>query len=261
MYRAETVKIALKACFKHAFLLVFPIRCLACKTVLFHIHNDGLCPECWSNIHFITTTICAKCGHPIQHRYNYRNQLENYRHICNKCQLGKSDKVNYLDSIRAATLYRGTVQRLVKNFKYDRQLLLRSLFVRWIMQSAREVLNEEDVILVPVPLHRRRLRWRKFNQSAALIKEIHAINGNSYILDLLVRIVNTVPQNQVPRGEERWANIKDAFEMNKAYDISNKNIVLIDDVITTGATVNECAKVLMEQGGAKKVFAVSIAKT
>ena len=115
---------------------------------------------------------------------------------------------------------------------------------------------EADVV-IPVPLHEKRLRKREFNQSALIAKYLAASQGITVMLDCLVKIRDTMPQVGLS-SRERRKNIKGAFAINNRPLISGKDIVLVDDVVTTGATVRECSKVL-KKAGARNIYVITLA--
>jgi ComF family protein len=132
--------------------------------------------------------------------------------------------------------------------------------VKLLLKKAEYIRDRVDFI-IPVPIHRKRLRWRGYNQTLLLADELSRLIAIRTIPDLLVKNKNTVAQTTL-KSKKRRVNLKSAFNINEEYVnlIRDKNIMITDDVFTTGSTVNECAKVL-KNNGVRKVFVLTIAKT
>jgi ComF family protein len=148
---------------------------------------------------------------------------------------------------RAAAIYEGPVASAIKRFKFAGQMAMLPLLQSWLrMPVCRELVAAAD-LLVPVPLHPRRLKARGFNQALLLAR---GVREKPVGLETLVRGRHTVPQVGLNRNERR-DNVKGAFAVPHPEDIKGKNILLIDDLLTTGATVRECARVLRRAGAAR----------
>jgi ComF family protein len=148
------------------------------------------------------------------------------------------------DQSRSAVTYNEASRKLVLAFKYGDRLHTVHTFVPWMIRAGRGLIDQADFI-IPVPLHYRRLRERRFNQSALLAQEIAKATGQNYVPDALLRTRHTKPQQGL-KAKERDKNVHGAFAVNDGHlkNVSGKNILLIDDVYTTGATLNECARIL-----------------
>ena len=148
---------------------------------------------------------------------------------------------------------------MILAFKYGDRLHAVKTFVPWMMRAGQALIDEADII-IPVPLHNRRLRERRFNQSALLAQEISRKSGKAYMPDLLQRTRHTIPQQGL-NYKERGKNVHGAFEVNPDHlvTIEGKTILLIDDVYTSGATLNECARV-MKKAQAAAVNVLTIAR-
>lgn len=222
--------------------IVFSPKCLLCKTETFD--DNSLCAVCWSKLSFIVENICNKCGIP------YLNNIN-----CS-CQKFKT----YYSKIRAALVYDRHSDHLIYDFKYNDNLQAKFTVSKLMLIAGEELIKYSDIV-VPVPLHKARLRKRKFNQSLVLAKEIARNTKLKLVPDLIKRIKDTPSQSGLNQKLRR-ANMRSAFVFNDAYRdaIKDKVIIIIDDVITTGSTINECAKVL-KQNGAREVHALSFART
>ena len=143
------------------------------------------------------------------------------------------------------------MRSLIQQYKFTDRHELRIVFGRWLAAAGAPLLADCDFI-VPVPLHRRRLLSRRFNQSAMLAKEVGRLTGHTVLPDALLRVRRTRPQIGLSE-EQRRLNVQRAFRVSPAASaaVSGRHVVLIDDVMTTGATVNACARVLRRAGAAR----------
>lgn len=166
----------------------------------------------------------------------------------------------YFTKARAVFIYDDKSAHMVTSFKYSDRLESRASYARWMARVGTEMLQEADY-LIPVPLHFRKLLSRQYNQAALLATTLGKISGKKVLVNGLLRHKNTVTQASFNR-RIRLQNIRGAFKVNpKFIDVlQDKNILLIDDVITTGATADECAKILLKAGAAR-VEVLTLAKT
>ena len=165
----------------------------------------------------------------------------------------------YFNSARSIFLYKGKLKKLVQLFKYEKAYHLSGFFADCISgYIATEI--HKDTTLVPVPLHINKLRLRGFNQSAMICREISIKTGCNYDLFTLKKRSDTRPQVEIKSFEERQKNVRNAYYVTGRNSISGKKIILIDDVFTSGSTVNECSRVLIENG-ANSVKVVTVARS
>ena len=217
--------------------VLLPPRCLACTAA---VDVPGrLCGSCWAGVDFIAAPYCRCCGLPFAFD-------EGADILCGAC-LGRPPDY---DQARAVVRFNQIARSLVSGFKYRDRTHGAPAFAAWMGRSGAALLADADAV-TPVPLHRRRLFSRRYNQSALLAREIAASAGLAFEPDLLVRTRNTKSQINLTR-HGRFENVRGAFALRPGRTVAGRRIILIDDVMTTGATVNACAKAL------KRAHAVSV---
>ncbi len=210
--------------------LVFPHQALDGSG---HTQTTGLPAEAWSKIHFIDAPVCSGCGAPYAYDTGSR---------CAACLA----RPRAFARARAACLYDEASRDLILQFKHADRTELVPLFVRWLSRAGADILAEADTI-APVPLHRGRLLKRKYNQAAEIARPLARRQGLAYLPDALVRRKATDSQGG-KSGSGRRRNVAGAFEVARPAAVAGKAIVLIDDVLTTGATAEGCARVLLKAG-------------
>jgi ComF family protein len=213
-----------------------PPLCPACREP---VGDNGLCAACWSKLSFISRPFCERLGIPFA--YDPGPGLLSMEAIADPPSYGRA---------RATVRYDDVARALVHALKYGDRLDLVPTLGRWTANAARELLAEADA-LVPVPLHWRRLWARRFNQSAALAEAVSAISGVPVVHTALKRVKAT-PQQVGLSKSERAVNVQGAFRVPDEGKISvaGRRLVLVDDVLTSGATVDACARALLRAGAA-----------
>ncbi|MBL4904233.1 MAG: ComF family protein [Desulfocapsa sp.] len=214
--------------------ILFPPSCPFCKKMTKPAERF-LCGECFSQLKFITTPYCTCCGRV------FAGSEEN--HLCGDCL--KSSWA--FDTARSLFSYEKIIAGLIHKLKYSGKTTGLETF-RWLSEQSN-LLQDFDVpdFILPVPLHRNRLRHRGFNQALVLAKSIFPGDRKKIRHDLLTRQANTPTQTGLS-GIERRKNLKHAFVIEKPAEVKGRKILLLDDVFTTGATVQECAKALKFAG-------------
>lgn len=214
---------------------LIPPRCAVTGDV---VHTIGqLSADGWADIHFIDHPFCAGCSLPFA--------VDHGRGV--KCANCLSDKHDF-ETARCAVVYNDASHPLIVSFKHGDRTELAPLLTRWLHRIAGDVLTP-DSIIVPVPLHRRRLIARRYNQSALLATQLSENTGTRVLLNAIERHRSTTPQKDLSMAG-RLRNVSGAFRVppEMADTLKNKHIILIDDVLTTGATLSACARVLYGAG-------------
>lgn len=217
---------------------VLPPRCIKCGKIL--NGEPGLCPECFNRIDFISKPYCSKCGIPFEKAERSDNLL------CGKCI---KEKRSPFRMNRSAMRYDDNSKNLVLSFKFMDRTENAAVLAKWMKIAGEDIWAEGVDVLVPVPLHYTRLIKRKYNQSALLCAELSKLTGIPVNYNSVVRHLKTRPQVEFS-GKERVRNIKGAFCIRHPEQIQGKRVVLVDDVMTTGSTLKECASVIKKAGAA-----------
>jgi len=226
--------------------LLFPPQCLSCHA---QVSTHGtLCLDCWQKIQFITDPCCSCCGYPFEYAMGEGA-------LCGECL---RERPPYAKA-RAVFRYDEHSRALVTRLKYADQTQLASVYGAWLAKAGKELIAMSDVI-IPVPLYYWRFVGRRYNQSALLAAALSKHCGLPVVFDGLKRIRHTKPQPGLTY-RQRQENVKGAFVMplKRADRLKDKSILLIDDVMTTSATVSQCAKILLK-GGVMRVNALTLAK-
>ena len=232
--RSKSIKLQVPHLFREIFetavVFLYPANCRVCETSLEVTSLPYICATCWQDIQFLEPPWCDICGTP------------NVKGLCDECAVSPPP----YGKLRSIALYQTTIRQAIRLFKFEKKRILAQHLIQLI--NARIpvdcAITEYDFIL-PVPIHKRRLRGRGFNQSTLLAKGIAQAAGVPILTDALVRHRHTMAQSSLGI-DARQRNIIDAFKIRKPNVIRDKRILIIDDIITTGATfravVNELWK-------------------
>jgi ComF family protein len=228
--------------------LIFPPLCITCGAVLEEHAPLPFCPPCAAGIHFIHPPLCPRCGIPFP-------ATEGGDHFCGECLATERPYA----VARAVGMYEETLKTAIHLFKYRGRIGIGEVLGRIMADFAG---SQWDMtvfsLIIPVPLHRKRLRERGFNQAVIMARAI--AKRFSLPLDFMTlrRELSTPPQVGLER-EERLANVRKAFAVRKPEKIAGRRILLVDDVTTTGSTLTECASVLMK-ANAEAVAILTLAR-
>lgn len=224
-----------------------PPTCISCSDIV-EIQGQ-VCGKCWGDIKFIGKYKCHACGLPFEFDMGKGA-------YCQHCLAHKP----VFKKLRAVCKYEGTGRALATRLKFHDKTHLAGSMARMMFNAGGEVLKNADII-APIPLHRTRKFFRKYNQAALLAKELAKnkdISQANYVPQLLNRVRATTPQTKLNYAQ-RHKNVADAFQILAKTDVRGKTILLIDDVMTTGATMNSCAQALLD-AGAKRVNGLVFAR-
>ncbi len=225
----------------------FPPLCHVCGRYIPDAGRLHICPSCMERFPVPATPLCGVCGIPFHGAGD--------DHLCSSCL----KKPPAFDAARAAIVYDGPGRDLIHSFKYDfRTHLRRPLALLVVRNLSGFVLDRRPDLIVPVPLHRKRLRGRGFNQ-AVLLGELLAREWSMPLLRRALRRIRwTEPQISLT-AEQRAANVRGAFSVPDCGAVSGKRVLLLDDVLTTGSTAQECSRAL-RKAGASEVLVITVAR-
>ena len=231
-------------------LFIYPPICAGCGQSLRPDKSETFCPECLRTLEFITEPYCPVCGVP------YAEEIPN-PHLCGDCLAG----IHSFDRARSTGSYRGSLREVLHRFKYGgRSSLARPLAHMLIAPGEHLARLHKIDRIIPVPLHSKRLRQRGFNQVSLLARRLGSALRISVDYASLQRSRWTEPQTGLSR-RQRATNVKGAFSLKSNKNVKGKGILLVDDVLTTGETVNQCVRVLKKDGGAREVAVLTVART
>lgn len=225
--------------------LILPPLCLKCRTPVGQ--PQSLCGTCWSGIRFLSAPQCTQCGIPFPHDLGHGIK-------CAACIA----RPPVFSVARAAIAYDDASRDLILGFKHADKLENVPLFARWLTANCADALKDADVIM-PVPLHWWRLALRRYNQAALLAQSVGRLTQLPVDTATLTRPRPTKSQGEMASARSRMKNVAKAFAVAKDARLSGKTVVLVDDVLTTGATVTACAKAL-RRAGAAAVSVVTVAR-
>ena len=213
--------------------ILFPVSCLGCSTVLQGRQEIAYCTTCLQDIRLLREPFCSTCGKPF-------DWAAGENHLCSCCL----KKAWNFKEARAVLRYQPPVTEAIKMFKYQGKTHGLETFAALTRQYFRHQPHPRPDLIIPVPLHVKRLRQRGFNQALILCNKLFPHYTNTIDPHVLERQMRTQPQTGF-NGAERCRNVRNAFMVRRPEKVKNKKILLVDDVFTTGATVNECARTLL----------------
>jgi ComF family protein len=231
-------------------LFIYPPTCASCGQPLHSKRSESFCPECQKTLEFIAEPYCPGCGLP------YAKERPN-PHLCGDCLSG----IHHFDRARSTGFYRGSLREVLHRFKYGGQTSLARPLGQMLIAPGRQLARLQKIdFIIPVPLHPKRLRQRSFNQASLLARRLGSALNISVDYASLQRSRWTEPQAGLSR-RQRAANVKGAFSLKSNKKFKEKGILVVDDVLTTGETVEQCVRVLKKNGGAREVAVLTVART
>lgn len=236
----------LKKFFQGLMDILYPKTCLSCKTRL--ITEVLICPDCASKIRKNIPPFCTRCGRHLEKK----NLNKNICPACLKTPL-------HFDRAFSPCIYEGVIQDLIHQFKYNNKQFLGPVLAKLMNEFIREYGISLDFIdqIIPIPLNSTRMREREFNQSEILSRHVAEELKKDVFKDLLIRSRNTLTQTGL-KNNQRLENVKGSFRVMNKELVKGRNVLLIDDVLTTGATASEAAYTL-KSAGTNIVFVLTLA--
>jgi ComF family protein len=228
------------------FQFFLPPQCPCCEKFS-EEGKQGFCSNCLSQIRWIEPPFCSICGIPF-----ISSEVET--HPCGACVTHRK----YFTIARALGAFEGSLQEAIHRWKYEGKTYLTPFFAEWMAEGLNRYWEPGSFdLLIPVPLHTQRLRERGFNQALLLVKDLSRRTGIPYQKTILQKKKLTIPQVNLS-GAEREKGLRGAFNVIEKEKLLGMSVLLVDDVYTTGATVNECSKMLL-RGGAERVDVFTLA--
>jgi len=226
--------------------VVLPPRCISCGDVVEGIH--ALCAGCWEKVDFICDPLCQCCGKP----FEFDPGMDA---VCGVCLR----KQPIFERARSAVVYNENSRRFILSYKHGDRMDMVPAMVLWLAGAGGELIDDAEII-APVPLHWTRYLSRRFNQSAELARWISNGSDTVFAPDLLTRRKRTASQAGL-NAKQRAKNVRGAFAVKSGWieNVTGKRVLLIDDVLTTGATLNACAGILL-WAGASAVDVLTVAR-
>jgi ComF family protein len=230
-------------------LFIYPPTCAGCGEPISPAEPLEFCPSCRGSLGVMGGPSCPTCGVPVS-----PEAPGSYE--CGACLGG----LYRFDRARAAGAYRGLLREVIHRFKYDGHISLARPLAQLLLPAATELCTLHEInIVLPVPLHSRRLRERGFNQAALLARRVGAFLKIPVEYTVLKRLRWTEPQIGLsPR--KRAENVRGAFGLTSGKAVRDRTVLLVDDVFTTGETVDQCVRAL-KAGGAREVVVLTVART
>jgi len=226
----------------------YPEICRICEVERATVKNGFVCPKCWTQVRFIRPPFCERCGLPFEGDITTKFECTN----CREMEL-------HFSSARSAVVAKTIVLEIIHRFKYQRELWFEPFLADLLLREAVPALRGQNWdFIAPVPLHPVKEREREFNQAELLARHLSVATNISLNSSLLRRVSPTATQTLLTR-QQRAENMRGAFALRKGVELNGENIILVDDVFTTGATTSSCAKVL-QAAGAGEVCVWTVAR-
>jgi ComF family protein len=230
---------------------LLPADCLVCRGPLPPQHEGGVCLPCWRSFRRLQGPCCRRCGEPV---FAFEHPAPTPAYLCDECRR----RTRPFDRCRSAGIYDGALRAAIHRVKFDGERVLARRLGLWLARSLSGETVEADLV-APVPLHPRRVRERGYNQSELLSAAVAAAARLPHVPRLLVKTAPTRSQTSLGRHDRR-KNLRGTFALAAGCGMRGKRVLLVDDIYTTGCTVEECARVL-RRSGAHAVRVITLART
>ncbi|MBD3291674.1 MAG: hypothetical protein GF393_02015 [Armatimonadia bacterium] len=236
--------------------LLFPPRCQVCGG----FSANPLCETCAADVQFIDRPACLCCGKPLREDAEPECRPGG---LCEDCRGGR----HLLSAARSCGLHTDALREAIIAYKFHARRNLAPVFAEMLAETVREAGDpargprlplDRCEALLPVPLHPARRQWRGFDQSELLCEHLAERLGMPMWTDVLERVRDTTPQTELS-GRSRRSNVRRAFQARKSWRLRGRSLILVDDVFTTGATLDECALTL-KRAGAGAVYGLTVSR-
>ena len=232
---------------------VFPAECASCGYFVGDERVLMFCRTCWESITLIKGPTCPKCGRPYSSKFSLQYS-PNF--LCGDCRSSPP----HFDRALSVAEYTGVLKLAIGQFKFHQKTALGKPLAQLCVSHLADIVDwPRYQAIFPVPLHKKRLRRRGYNQSAILAKQLAHHFGIPFQTGNLCRIRHTEAQWPIKERHKRRQNVRNAFSLRASEKIRGQNFILIDDIFTTGATTDECARIL-KQAGANSVLVLTMAR-
>ena len=239
------MQLGIKKALQRAVNIIFPAKCVVCNVLT--SEDLLICSECWKDIEFIVDPKCERCGFPFD--FDAGSGA-----LCAECHR----EPPFFDKAFSLFKYSKHSKSFIHKLKYHDQLHIASFLAKLVSHKLQNLY--EYRVVIPVPMHAKRIRERLYNQSAVLAGQIAKISKLDFLPNALIKKRYDTPQSKLS-GQERKRNVLNSFAVsdNDKKFIEDKRVILVDDVYTTGSTVNECSKAL-KRAGCKKILVITMAR-
>lgn len=232
---------------------LFPARCRCCGAELGVWRIRYICPDCWAKIQPLSDPVCHICGYPLSLDPVLRSTpLEP---LCRDCIRLRPP----FAKARSAVLYQDAVETAIHLLKFEGKRVMARPLAQLLIEHAPLDEFDDARMVIPMPLSKKRMAERGFNQVEPLARAVAERMGIEYRDDILLKSRHTPPQSRFQERERRRENVRGAFKVENRSSISGLNLLLVDDVLTTGATASEAARTLLEAGAAS-VYVLTLAR-
>lgn len=224
--------------------LIFPRRCVICNEILeVNRISIGYCKKCYKKLRFCDEPICMKCGKPMK---------SSFEEFCYDCKR----KRHYFEQARSVYIYKGEIKKSIYRFKYNNKRYYKEAFARdAVRMFGNWILSKNIDAIIAVPMYKKKEKIRGYNQASLFAKELSDNLGIKFYDDLVIRTRNTVPMKELS-DVEREKNLKNAFNFTKK-GLQLKKVLVVDDIYTTGVTLDMVAKCLIDSG-IEKVYGMCV---